>query len=76
MNVVGVLQLDMTNYKSGTPEDMQLITDYSNADIKTFLTNLFDAYLAPLGLTRGTYHLRLRLFRPCVVDQRGLSGGA
>jgi PKD repeat protein len=34
---------------------MQLITDYSNADLKTYLTQLFDAYLAPLGLTRGTY---------------------
>ena len=54
-NVVGVLQLDMTNYKSGAVEDMQLITDYSNADLKTFLTNLFDTYLAPSGLTRGTY---------------------
>jgi len=54
-NVVGVLQLDMTNYKSGNVEDMQLITDFSNADLKTFLTNLFDAYLVPLGLTRGTY---------------------
>ena len=54
-NVVGVLQLDMTNYKSGSVEDMQLITDYSNADVKTFLTNLFDQYLAPLGHSRGTY---------------------
>ena len=54
-NVVGVLQLDMTNYKSGPVEDMQLITDFSNADMKAFLVNLFDAYLAPLGLTRGTY---------------------
>ncbi|WP_332749794.1 M20/M25/M40 family metallo-hydrolase, partial [Hydrogenophaga sp.] len=54
-NVVGVLQLDMTNYKSGAVEDMQLITDYSNADLKTFLTSLFDTYLAPTGLTRGTY---------------------
>jgi bacterial leucyl aminopeptidase len=54
-NVVGVLQLDMTNYKSGASVDMQLITDYSNADLKTFLTQLFDAYLAPLGHTRGTY---------------------
>ena len=54
-NVVGVLQLDMTNYKSGAVEDMQLITDYSNASLKTFLTSLFDEYLAPMGLTRGTY---------------------
>ena len=54
-NVVGVLQLDMTNYKTGTGVDMQLITDYSNADLKMFLTTLFDAYMVPLGLTRGTY---------------------
>ncbi len=54
-NVVGVLQLDMTNYKSGSVADMQLITDYSNAEMKTFLTNLFDTYLAPGGLTRSTY---------------------
>ncbi len=53
-NVYAVLQLDMTNYRSGGA-DMRLITDYSNADIKTFLTSLFDTYLAPLGLTRGTY---------------------
>lgn len=54
-NVVGALQLDMTNYKSGPVEDMQLITDYSNPDLQTFLVELFDRYLAPLGLTRGTY---------------------
>jgi hypothetical protein len=54
-NVVGVLQLDMTNYKSGPVDDMQLITDYSNATLKTFLTDLFDEYLAPMGLSRGTY---------------------
>ena len=54
-NVVGMLQFDMTNYKSGSVADMQLITDYSNAEMKTFLTNLFDTYLAPTGLTRSTY---------------------
>ena len=54
-NVVGVLQLDMTNYKSGAVDDMQLITDYSNAALKAFLTGLFDEYLAPMSLTRGTY---------------------
>lgn len=55
VNVVGALQLDMTNYKSGPVADMRLITDYSNADLKDFFVVLFDAYLAPLGLTRGTY---------------------
>ncbi|MBL8299178.1 MAG: M20/M25/M40 family metallo-hydrolase, partial [Rhodanobacteraceae bacterium] len=54
-NVVGVLQLDMTNYKSGNVEDMQLITDYSNTDLKNFVVALFDTYLAPRGLTRDTY---------------------
>ncbi len=55
VNVVGVLQLDMTNFKSGGAEDMQLVTDYSNAALKTFFTSLFDTYLAPMGITRGTY---------------------
>lgn len=54
-NVVGVLQLDMTNYKSGSVPDMQLITDYSSTELKTFFTSLFDTYLAPLGITRSTY---------------------
>ena len=54
VNVVGVLQLDMTNYKSGAGPDMKLITDYSNADLKNFSVTLFDTYLAPMGLTRGS----------------------
>jgi len=53
-NVVGAMQLDMTNYKTGG-KDMQLVTDYSNADMKVFLTSLFDTYLAPLGMARGSY---------------------
>ncbi|GAB2608390.1 M20/M25/M40 family metallo-hydrolase [Novilysobacter erysipheiresistens] len=54
-NVVGVLQLDMTNYAAGSSVDMQLLTDYSNADLQQFLRDIFDEYLAPLGLVRGTY---------------------
>lgn len=54
-NVVGMLQLDMTNYKSGSVADMQLISDYSSTELKTFLTSLFDTYLAPTGLTRSSY---------------------
>lgn len=50
VNVVGVLQLDMTNYKDGAPYDMQLISDNSNADLKTYFGELFAAYLAPRGL--------------------------
>lgn len=52
VNVVGVLQLDMTNYKAGTPYDLQIISDNSNAALKTYFGQLFDEYLAPLGLTR------------------------
>ena len=54
-NVVGVLQLDMTNYAIGAGVDMQLITDNSNAGLQQFVRDVFDEYLAPLGLTRGTY---------------------
>ncbi len=54
VNVVGVLQVDMTNYKSGAVTDMKLISDYSNAALKNFSVTLFDTYLAPKGLTRGS----------------------
>ena len=54
VNVVGALQLDMTEDQVGAPEDMQLVTDYSNASLKQFFNSLFDAYLAPMGLRRGT----------------------
>ena len=55
VDVVAVLQVDMTNYKAGPVQDMKLITDYSNASLKTFFERLFDTYMAPLGHTRGTY---------------------
>ena len=54
VNVVSVLQVDMTNYKSGAVTDMKLISDYSNTELKTFFVTLFDTYLAPMGLTRGS----------------------
>jgi leucyl aminopeptidase len=53
-NVVGVLQLDMTNYQTGATE-MRIVSDYSNAEMKSFFASLFDTYLAPLGIQRGTY---------------------
>jgi leucyl aminopeptidase len=31
-----------------------LIAGYSNTDLKNFFVTLFDAYLAPMGLTRGS----------------------
>ncbi len=54
VNVVAALQMDMTNYKSGTGPDMRLVTDFSDPHMQRFLTDLFDAYLAPRGMTRGT----------------------
>ena len=54
VNVVSVLQVDMTNYKAGAVTDMKLISDYSNADLQNFFITLFDAYLAPMGLTRSS----------------------
>jgi leucyl aminopeptidase len=54
VNVVSVLQVDMTNYKSGAVTDMKLISDYSNTALKNFFVTLFDTYLAPMGLTRGS----------------------
>lgn len=53
LDVHGVLQLDMTNYRAGTVPDMRLVTDYSSPALQDFMTGLFDTYLAPLGLTRG-----------------------
>ncbi|MBB1088433.1 M20/M25/M40 family metallo-hydrolase [Lysobacter sp. SG-8] len=54
-DVVGVLQMDMTNYAAGSSVAMNLVADYSNASLKQFLNALFDEYLAPMGLSRGTY---------------------
>ncbi|RYZ41120.1 MAG: M28 family peptidase [Myxococcaceae bacterium] len=48
-NVVGVLQLDMTNYRGSTVE-VTLVTDNTNAAQNTFLGNLIDTYT---GYTRS-----------------------
>jgi bacterial leucyl aminopeptidase len=50
VNVVGVLQLDMTNYKGSAPQ-IVLITDNTNAAQNTFLGNLINTYL---GLPHST----------------------
>ena len=44
VNVVGVLQLDMTNY-NGSARDIYLINDYTNSTQNQFLGNLIDTYL-------------------------------
>ncbi len=43
VNVVGVLQLDMTNYR-GSSVDVGLMTDYTNAAQNTFVTHLLSTY--------------------------------
>jgi bacterial leucyl aminopeptidase len=50
-NVVGVLQLDMTNFKGTPSADIVLYTDFTNAAQNTFLGQLNDTYL---GLPRTT----------------------
>lgn len=49
VNMVGVLQLDMTNYQ-GSEKDIWLMKDFTNAAQNTFLTQLIDTYV---GATWG-----------------------
>ena len=44
VDVVGVLQLDMTNFK-GSSKDIYLISDYTDPDQNSFLGKLVEAYL-------------------------------
>ncbi len=53
IDVVGVLQLDMTNYADGAPVDLRIVTDNSNPALVAWFGELFDEYLAPRGFTRG-----------------------
>src|SRR5690606_39421828 len=46
---------DMYNTVDGSRYFIWLITDYSIACLQQFVRDVFDEYLAPLGLTRGTY---------------------
>jgi len=53
-NVVGVLQMDMTNYRApGGTTDIRVMTDNSNAALVQFLRDLFATYLAPADYTLG-----------------------
>ncbi|MCL9783740.1 M20/M25/M40 family metallo-hydrolase [Vibrio sp. S4M6] len=42
-NVVSVLQLDMTNY-NGSAHDITFITDYTDSNLTSYLTELIDEY--------------------------------
>lgn len=49
VNVVGVMQLDMTNYK-GSADDIYLFTDYTDDAQNTFVANLITTYLPTLKI--------------------------
>lgn len=53
-NVVGVMQLDMTNY-AGSTKDIYFMQDYTNAAQNTYIAGLIDTYLAgsPYNITYG-----------------------
>jgi bacterial leucyl aminopeptidase len=51
-NVVGVMQLDMTNYQGGA-EDIVLIGDYTNAAQNEFVANLASTYLPSLNVSQS-----------------------
>jgi leucyl aminopeptidase len=49
VNVVGVLQLDMTNYK-GAANDIYVFTDYTDSTQNTFVENLIKTYQPTLTI--------------------------
>lgn len=49
VNVVGVMQLDMTNYQGGS-SDIYIYTDYTDSQQNTFLANLVTTYLPTLKI--------------------------
>jgi hypothetical protein len=53
VNVVGVLQLDMTNYK-GSNADIVIITDFTNAAQNQFVRDLVTAYQPALTVINNT----------------------
>jgi bacterial leucyl aminopeptidase len=53
VNVVGVLQLDMTNYKGSTTTDIAIFTDFTNAAQNQFLRDLITAYMPTMQVTNS-----------------------
>ncbi|WP_462418776.1 M20/M25/M40 family metallo-hydrolase [Kytococcus sp. Marseille-QA3725] len=51
-NVVGVLNMDMTNYDGGST-DMALMQDNVNTELNAFNEEVFNTYLEPKGMTLG-----------------------
>lgn len=53
IKVIGVMQLDMTNYK-GSAKDIYLYTDYTNAAQNSFVSNLITTYQPTLTIGSDT----------------------
>lgn len=55
-NVLGVVQMDMTNYKGTDDLDIILMSDYTNKDLNLFLGKLIDEYVkVPWGYSQCGY---------------------
>lgn len=55
-NVVGVLQLDMTNFKGDQNKDIVFMSDYTNSSQNEFLAKLIDTYVQlPWGYSKCGY---------------------
>jgi leucyl aminopeptidase len=55
-NVVGVVQLDMTNFKGTSNKDIVFMTDYTNQAQTTFMGKLIDKYVqVPWGYSKCGY---------------------
>jgi len=52
-NVIGVMQLDMTNYKGSQGNDIVIITDFTNAAQNQFVRDLITAYQPTLVMTNA-----------------------
>ncbi|MFY2561576.1 M20/M25/M40 family metallo-hydrolase [Corallococcus terminator] len=52
-NVIGALQLDMTNFK-GSVADVALMTDFTNAPQNAFITSLVTTYVSNIQITNST----------------------
>lgn len=50
VNVIGVMQLDMTNFKGSAAKDIVLITDFTNAPQNQFVMDLAQTYLPTLSI--------------------------
>lgn len=56
LNVVGVVQLDMTNFKGTASKDIVFMTDYTNQAQTTFMGKLIDTYVqVPWGYSKCGY---------------------